>query len=61
MSVEIDRGIMKKQNLISLSGKITIKKEVNMIKMKKIKIKKKKKQKLAYLHVIHLEKIHDHL
>ena len=61
MSAGIRVEVMKKQDLISLSGKIAMKKEVNMIKVKKnLKRRwhhKKKEERLAYLQVNHLERI----
>jgi uncharacterized protein (DUF169 family) len=57
--------VMKKQDLISSNGKIVMKKEVNMIKVKKnLKRRwqqKKKEERLAYLQVSHLERILQHL
>lgn len=48
---------MKEKDLMSLSGEIVMKKEVNIIKMKK---NQKNKERLAYLHVNHLKEIHIH-
>jgi hypothetical protein len=66
MSVGIGEEVMKKQDLISSSGEIVMKKEVNMIKVKKNlkrrwQQKKKNEERLAYLQVSHLERILQHL
>ena len=65
MSARIGGEVMKKQELISSSGEIVMKKEVNMIKVKKnLKRRwqqKKKEERLVYLQVSHLERILQHL
>ncbi|GMY22930.1 hypothetical protein FCV25MIE_18171 [Fagus crenata] len=65
MSAGIGGEVMKKQDLISSNGEIVMKKEVNMIKVKKnLKRRwqqKKKEEMLAYLQVSHLERILQHL
>ena len=65
MSARIRGEVMKKQELISSSGEIVMKKEVNMIKVKKnLKRRwqqKKKEERLVYLQVSHLERILQHL
>ncbi|GAB2274654.1 hypothetical protein Dimus_009424 [Dionaea muscipula] len=53
---------MKKQDWISSSGKIVMKKEVNVIKVKKnLQRRRQQKEMLAYLQVSHLERILQHL
>ena len=65
MSDGIGEKVMKKQDLISSSGEIVMKKEVNMIRVKKnlkrMWQQKRKEEKLAYLQVSHLERILQHL
>ncbi|KAL6974684.1 hypothetical protein U1Q18_028866 [Sarracenia purpurea var. burkii] len=64
MSAGIVGEVMKKQDLISSSGEIVMKKEVNMIKVKKNLKRRwlqKKEERLAYLQVSHLERILQHL
>ena len=61
MSAGIGGEVMKKQDLVSSSEEIVMKKEVNMIKVKKnlkrMWQQKKKDERLAYLQVSHLERI----
>ena len=64
MSAGIEEEVMKKQELISLSGEIVIKKEVKMIKVKKNlkrRWQQKKEERLAYRQVNQLERILQHL
>lgn len=60
MSAGIGEEVMKKQDLISSSGKIAMKKEVNMIKVEKNLKRRwyqKKKQRLVFLQASHLERV----
>ena len=65
MSAGIREEVMKKQDLISSSGEIVMKKEVNMIKVKKNMQRRwqqeKKEERLTYLQVSHVERILQHL
>ena len=64
MSAGIGGEVMKKQDLISSSGEIVMKKEMNMIKVKKNlkrRWQQKKEERLAYLQVSQLERILQHL
>ena len=65
MSARIGGEVMKKQELISSSGEIVMKKEVNMMKVKKnMQMRwqqEKKEERLTYLQVSHVERILQHL